>query len=210
MAGTWVQILAMALRRVHLCHWCSCGGNWCLNRLFQRQKIEMWFEKCFMTPFWRKIYLSRLPLQESHKHVRGCKKRFRKAVRVQVLFLFCFTLYKESSHSTVSSRAGSTSLSFWITKSSVWGRNAPLPSVALALGYQHSSSKWAYFICPWGLRTDCCGLVLACDKTFSGWPGKIVIFNWNNPHKFLKKNRFRAGCKDWREDSISHSSLRGK
>lgn len=95
MAGSWVQILAMALRRVHLCHWCSCGGNWCLNWHFQRQRIEMWYEKCFMTPFWRKIYLSRLPLQESHKCVRGCKKRFRKAVRVQVLF--CFTLYKGNS-----------------------------------------------------------------------------------------------------------------
>lgn len=168
----------------------------------------MWCGKCFMTPFWRKIYLSRLPLQESHKCVRGCKKRFRRAVRVQVLF--CFTLYKGSCHSAVSSRAGSTSLSFWMTKSSVSGRNAPLPSVALALRYQHSSSKWACSLCPWGLRTDCCGLVLACDKPFSGWAGKIVIFNFNNPHKFLKKNRFRAGWKDWREDSISHSSLRGK
>lgn len=31
--------MAMALRRVHLCHWCSSGGNWCLNRVFQRQEL---------------------------------------------------------------------------------------------------------------------------------------------------------------------------
>lgn len=82
----------MALRGGHLCHWCSSGGNWCLNRVFQRQRAELWCEKCFMTPFWRNRDLSRLPLQESHKCVRGCKKRFREAVRVQVLF--CFILLR--------------------------------------------------------------------------------------------------------------------
>lgn len=64
----------MALRKGHLCHWCSSGGNWCLNRVFQRQRAELWCEKCFMIPFWRNRDLSRLPLQESHKCVRLQKK----------------------------------------------------------------------------------------------------------------------------------------
>lgn len=54
--------------------------------------------------------MSRLPLQESHKW--KSLQKVQEGCQSAGFVLFCFSLYQGSSNSTVSSRAGSTSLSF--------------------------------------------------------------------------------------------------
>lgn len=54
--------------------------------------------------------MSRLALQESHKW--KSLQKVQEGYQSAGFVLFCFTLYQGSSNSTVSSRAGSTSLEF--------------------------------------------------------------------------------------------------